>query len=483
MPRSLSLLLMITAWLIGLSLPAVVRADRPHVLFIMTDDQGPWALGRWEGHTHAITPNLDRLFTQSAVLKNCFTPTPVCSPSRASLATSKYGSELGIHDWLNPNVEPKHGLDPSTVTWYELLQRAGYHTGLIGKWHLGLTDAHHPTATGFNYFMGHRGGGWSPKDPTLEKDGKQTKLSGLTTDILTDHAIEFIRNRPQDKPFLLSLHYRAPHAAWLPVAPEDWAPFEKLDPVPPHPDYPGLDTERVKRVTREYLASVHGVDRNVGRLMKFLEDQKLAENTIVIFTSDHGYNMGHNGIWHKGNGHWILKKDALPEGTKNVPAVQRPNMFDMSIRVPAAIRWPGVTRAGQVVDQTITFLDVFPSVCAMAGVEVPRELGVRGRDFTPLLKGKSIPWDNDLYGEYSTKHQTRTHMRMYRTPKWKLVRDLLNPGRDELYDLANDSDERKNLISSDDAKVKQVIADLSQRIEEQMKRLKDPVLTAQSDSH
>ena len=127
--------------------------------------------------------------------------TPVCSPSRASLATSRYGSELGITDWLNPRKEPDAGLNPSTVTWYELLQQAGYHTGLVGKWHLGLLDKFHPTKTGFNYFMGHRGGGWSPDNPTLEKNGANQKFEGLTTDILADHAVEFLKAHPDDRPF------------------------------------------------------------------------------------------------------------------------------------------------------------------------------------------------------------------------------------------------------------------------------------------
>ena len=111
-----------------------------------------------------------------------------------------------------------------------------------------------------------------------------------------------------------------------------------------NPDYPKLDVKKVKQKTREYLASVAGVDRNVGRLLKTLDDLRLADNTIVIFSSDHGYNMGHNGIWHKGNGHWILT--GTPEGTPNVPRRQRPNMYDNSIRVPTAVRWPGVVKPG-----------------------------------------------------------------------------------------------------------------------------------------
>lgn len=449
-------------------------AERPNIVFVMTDDQAPWAVGRYEGKTHADTPNLDRLFGEGVYLPNTFVVTPVCSPSRAALATSRYGSELGITDWLNPRKEPQAGLDPNTTTWYEAVQQAGYHTGLVGKWHLGLTDAHHPTKTGFDHFMGHRGGGWSPNDPTLEKNGEQQKFEGLTTDVLTDHAIEFLDDRPTDKPFLLVLHFRAPHARWLPVAPEDWKPFETLDPRLPHPDYPGLDVARVKRMTREYLASVRGVDRNVGRLTRHLDELGLTGNTVVVYTADHGYNMGHNGIWHKGNGHWVLRKDAQPPATDNVPRGQRPNMYDASLKVPTAVRWPGVVEPGRVERHSVTFLDWYPTMVALAGGQLPAGETIRGRNLVPLLKGEAKDWDDDVYTEYSTKHQSRTHMRCYRTPEWKLVRDFLNPERDELFDLANDPEETTNVIA-EPANAK-VVATLHARIVERMRAIDDPVL-------
>lgn len=464
----------------ALLVAGTVHAKRPNIVFIMTDDQAPWAVGAWKdgglGATHADTPHLARLFKQGVYMPNTFVVTPVCSPSRAALATGRYGSELGITDWINPGKEPKHGLDPKTTTWYESIQEAGYHTALIGKWHLGLTDAHHPTKTGFDYFMGHRGGGWSPNNPTLEKDGKQSKFQGLTTDILTDHAIAHLKEQSNDKPFLLVLHYRAPHARWLPVAPEDWAPFEKLDPKLPHPQYPGLDVPRVKRMMREYLASVRGVDRNVGRVMKTLDELKVADNTLVVFTSDHGYNMGHNGIWHKGNGHWVLKKDALPAATKNVPRGQRPNMYDTSVKVPTAIRWPGVVNQGSTLGETITFLDWFPTLVTIAGGKMPTDVTIRGRDFSPLLRGEKLAnWDNDYYGEYSTKHQSRTHMRCYRTANWKLVVDYLNPERDELFNLKKDPGETTNMLNVKNAEAIRVAAELRGRIVERMKQIGDPV--------
>jgi uncharacterized sulfatase len=448
--------------------------ERPNILFIMTDDQAPWAIGAYDGPTHASTPHLNRLCSEGTYLPNTFVVTPVCSPSRASLAISRYGTEVGITDWLNPRVEPERGLDPATTTWYEVVQSAGYHTGLVGKWHLGLLDQFHPTKTGFDYFMGHRGGGWSPDNPTLEKDGKDQKFTGLTTDILTDHAIGFLEDRPAEKPFLLVLHYRAPHARWLPVAPEDWEPFADLKPTLPHPDYPQLDVGRVERMTREYLASVKGVDRNVGRLLQKLDALELSDNTVVVFTSDHGYNMGHNGIWHKGNGHWVLKKEALPPATDNVPRGQRPNMYDNSLKVPTAIRWPGVTKPGTTITSSVTQLDWFPTMVAIAQGKTPQDKIVRGRNLSALLQGQQQDWDNDVFTTYSTLHQSTTHMRCFRTPQWKLIRDFLNPERDELFDLQNDPEETTNVINNPANQA--IIAQLHERIIQNMQAIDDPVL-------
>lgn len=447
-------------------------ADKPNILFILTDDQAPWAVGV-AGHPHVKTPHMDQLFQSGATLTNAFTTTPVCSPSRAGLMTGRYGSELGITDWINPRLEPELGLDPATTCWTEVLQQQGYTTGLIGKWHLGVPDRFHPTQTGFDYFMGFRAGGTKVKGALLEKDGRDQTFSGFTTDVLTDHAIEFIKHS-QDKPFVCCVHYRAPHAPWLPQPDADWDLFKALDPTIPNPDYPKLDVVKVKQKTREYLGSVHGVDRNVGRLMLTLDVLDLTDNTIVIFTSDHGYNMGHNGIWHKGNGHWILTE--FPPGTENVPDKQRPNMYDNSIRVPCAIRWPGVIQPGTVVENTFSNLDWFPTLLEMAGAKIPANKILRGDSLMPILKRQKIAWDNDFYAEYSTHHQSKTHMRMYRTQKWKLVRDFLNPQRHELYNLEQDPAETTNLIEDDSAQVKAVIDRLHNKILANMREVGDPVL-------
>ena len=460
----------------GMILGSLVSAkgpevQKPNVVFILTDDQAPWALGL-SGHPHADTPHLDKLFKQGMWLKKAYVVTPVCSPSRTSLMTSRYGSELGVTDWIHPRNEPDLGLNPKTVTWTEAMQSAGYRTGLVGKWHLGVPDKFHPTKTGFDYFMGFRTGGNKVIRPTLEVNGKDQQVDGYTYDILTDDALRFI-DRNKDRAFLLCLHYRAPHTAWLPQPDSDRKPFENLDPKIPNPDFPNLDVERVKRMTRDYLGSVKGIDRNVGRVLKHLDQLQLAENTIVVFTSDHGYSMGHNGIWHKGNGHWALKP-APPVTNPNIPRNQRPNMYDNSIFVPTAIRWPGKIAPNSKLDLPVANLDWYPTLLNLTGVPLPKGETIRGRDITPALLGKDIEWPDVCYGEYSTHHQSKTHMRMIRTSNWKLVRDFLNPERDELFDLKNDPAESRNVIGQ--KKNAAVVRELHTQILTRMRAVKDPVL-------
>ena len=170
--------------------------DKPNILFVYTDDQATFTVSSG-GHPHANTPNMDRLVNEGANLVNSFTVTPVCSPSRASLMCSKYGSEVGITDWIHPKTEPDLGLDTKVPTFPVSLKKAGYKTGLVGKWHLGLLDSQHPTLFGFDYFMGNRRGGWTSVNPTLEVDGKDQKFEGLNADVLGDHAVKFLKENKE----------------------------------------------------------------------------------------------------------------------------------------------------------------------------------------------------------------------------------------------------------------------------------------------
>jgi len=468
--------LIIAILAIGITSQLASAGSRPNIVFILTDDQAPFAVAA-AGDERFVTPNIDRIFHAGAHLTNSFVTTPVCSPSRVGLIASRYGTEMGITDWINPRREAMLGLDPQTPTWPKLLAAAGYRNGLFGKWHLGTQDKYHPTQMGYHAFLGIRTGGCAPQDPTLELlDGRVEKMAGYTCDIFTDHALQFIRDQ-SERPFLVSLHFRAPHSPWLPVRPEDWQPFERLDPVIPNPDYPDLDVALIKQRTREYLASVKSVDRNVGRVLALLEQLQLANNTIVIFTSDHGYNLGEHGVWFKGNAVRALTKNP-PQEWKNIPRNRRPNLWDTSLRVPTAVRWPNVIKPSSKVTHTVSNLDWFPTLLAMAGVDLPRDANIRGRDITPLLRGEDVLWDDDLYAEYSMHHGATTHMRGYRTPQWKYMRDFASPGRAELYDLVNDPHEMTNLADSDDSQHVRVKQELEQRILRKMKGLDDPALSS-----
>lgn len=454
----------------ALALSPAALAARPNIIFIYTDDQAYWTLGA-NGNKDIKTPVLDRLCSDGARFTNCFATTPVCSPARASLMTGRYGTEVGITDWLNPKTEPDVGLDPRFVTWPKVLADSGYATALFGKWHLGLLDEHHPTRHGFQTFIGSRGSPREMEDAIFEINGKEVQVPGLLTENVTRYALEYLR-RPHSKPFLMCVHYRNPHSPYIPVAEDIWSYYRQITPV--LPVYPDLDTKQAGEVMRKYLASVAEVDRQVGLILQALDETGLAANTVVIFSSDQGYNVGHHGLWHKGNARWILNSTRGKSG----PEIQRPNLFDSSLRVPAAIRWPGVIARGTTINETISGLDWFPTLLAMAGASVPEGVLVRGHNFLPLLKGERIPWDNDLYVEYSQHHYTTADLRAYRTPEWKLVRDFRNSGKDELYHLARDPEEYRNLIASRDAQVQSALKELNEKLLAAMRETNDPVLRA-----
>jgi uncharacterized sulfatase len=446
----------------GLATPArgADEPRRPNILFLYTDDQARWAVGAY-GNPEVRTPNLDRLAREGVLFGNAFTATPVCSPSRAGLFTSRLPTQVQIDDWINPNTEPDLGLSPSEVTWPELLKAHGYATGLFGKWHLGTQPRFHPSRVGYDHFFGFLGGGNRPIDPILEVEGKETQLRGSLPDLLVDDALRFLEAH-RSGPFLLSLHFRAPHAPYAPVPEPDSAPFRDLDPT--IPDIPGLPVERVKSLTREYYASIHSVDRNIGRLLDRLDALGLAENTIVLFSSDHGYMIGHHGLWHKGNATWLI------EGKKG----RRPNMFDDSIRVPLLVRWPSVVRPGSRIDHVVSNLDIFPTVLDLVGLGVPENLQIEGRSAAPWLRGESVPWDETLFGQYDMHHGQVARMRMLRTPDWKLIRHFESDGQDELYDLKSDPGERNNLAGSEEYRSR--FERLDARLHEKMAAVLDPLL-------
>jgi uncharacterized sulfatase len=422
---------------------------RLNIVSIVTDDQSSWGMGAY-GNADARTPVLDRLAREGVLFRNAFVTTPVCSPSRAGFLTGRYGTELGIRDWISPEEGAGgRGLPPGTPTWPAILQQHGWRTALFGKWHLGRGPRSHPSAFGIERFFGFLDGGSTPMDPTLEVEGREQTLKGSLPDLLTDEAIRFV-TESRDRPFALLLHFRAPHLPYGPVPEEDRAALRDVDPS--LPDVRGIDRDQVRTWTRDHLASIHSVDRNVGRLLEALDRLGLTGRTIVLFTSDNGYNIGHHTLHTKGNGYWIAGGVAGPP---------RPNMFDTSLRVPLVLRGPGIPVSREFA-QSVTQLDTLPTVLGLLGVALPPGLVQHGSDFSPLLRGGAVPWRDTVFGEFDMHHYTLARMRMIRTTRHKLVRYLGTSFQDELYDLGEDPGETRNLYRNESASV--VRADLEARL-------------------
>jgi uncharacterized sulfatase len=448
-----------------LAAPAHSQTKKLNIIVITTDDQARWSLGCY-GNKESKTPNMDTLARDGAKFLNAFTATPVCSPSRASFLTGRYGTQVKITDWINPKeAQGGLGIPRDVTTWMTVLQRAGYTTGLIGKWHLGMLPEFHPTKHGFDHFMGFLGGGNTPMNPTLEVKGKEEKLKGSLPDLLADDAIDFVKKH-KDRPFALMLNFREPHAPYAPTPTVDADPFKNLDPT--IPQFPGLNVKRAKQLTRDYYASVHSVDRNLGRLLAMLDELGLRESTIIVFTSDHGYMIGHHGLWHKGNATWLV------EGREKE---RRPNMFDHALQVPLLIRWPGVVKGGSQVKQMVSNIDTFASVLGMLHVDRPKGYKQEGMDFSGLLRpgGEKLAWRNAVFAQYDPHNGLDAQMRSIRTERWHLVRQYKKTGQpDELFDLQDDPEELRNLY--DDAKREKVRAQLQGRLTEWMRSVDDPLL-------
>jgi choline-sulfatase len=451
----------ILAMLIGGLMCSMAQAEtRPNIITIVTDDQGQWAMGAY-GNSEIHTPAMDRIANEGALFDNAVVVTPVCSPARATWFTGRYPTELGITDWIS-EAEWSIGMGLDDPTWAEVLQDNGYMTAMIGKWHLGTHEQYHPTNKGFDYFMGFLGGGNKPMDATLEVDGKEQLVKGPLPDVLMDATLEWLETVGKN-PFALSLHFRAPHLRYTPVPESDSAHYTDLDPT--IPSFQGINEEVVKKSTKEYYGSISSVDRNIARLLHRLDERGLMKNTIVLFTSDHGYNEGRHGVTTKGNGHWWAG---------GVRGPKRPNMFDSSLKVPLAIRWPGVVKPGMRLDTMVSNLDMYRTVLGMAGLEVPDGVSPHGMDFTPVLRGEMFE-DRDLFGQYDLHNSGLAYMRMIRTEDYKYIRFFHANGMDEFYDLKNDPDEEINLIRTGKAPEK-TLAKLQAKLLEHMTAINDPLL-------
>ena len=423
---------------------------RPNVLFILSDDQGAWALG-CAGNREIKTPVLDQLAETGIRFENFFCTSPVCSPARASLLTGDIPSQHGVHDWIRVGSMPPERIDylagQTLIT--DVLAADGYRCGLVGKWHLGASDV---PRLGFVKWFAHQSGmGPYYKAPMVD-ERKPCIVDGYITDVLGDVAEEFVRGESrQEAPFWLSLTFTAPHYPWIDSHPKEFTDmyadcaFESCPEEPPHPWFIGgkAATDRGLRERRPsligYFAAVSAMDAAIGRVLAELERQGLAQSTLVIFMSDNGMNCGHHGIWGKGNG------------------TSPPNMYDTSVKVPCIVAQPGRIPAGRVAREMLSGYDVFPTLLDHLGVAFDAGRPKPGQSFRPLLDGQSLRGDREVvvYDEYGPA-------RMVRTERWKYVHRYPD-GPHELFDLAADAGERTNLI--DAASAQPTVTDLRGRLE------------------
>ena len=424
-----------------------MKQEKPNILFILTDDQGAWAM-RCAGNTDIHTPNLDRIASQGYRFENFFCASPVCSPARASLLTGRIPSAHGVQDWIRFGNLDRDGLkkeireDPyylceekpiqyleGMLTYTDVLKENGYTCALSGKWHLGdsMTPQH-----GFDkWFTIGRGGCYYNKADIVE-NGEISFENRYITNVITDKALSYLEEfRTQDNPFYLSVHYTAPHSPWE----EDQHPGEYIEmyrdcgftatpdlPVHPNqiPSAPSGTGEVRKSLLRGYYAAITAMDADVGRLLDKLEALGIAEDTIVMFMADNGMNMGHHGIWGKGNGTFPF------------------NMYDTAVKVPFLVSWPGHYPSGVVCRRMCSQYDFFQTLLDMVGIRRQLPDGLPGRSFADVFDGNTEKAGAVVvYDEYGPT-------RMIRTEEWKYI--CRSPyGPDELYHLSEDPEENNNL--------------------------------------
>ncbi len=469
----------------GLLSGAVLR--RPNIIFILTDDHAYGELSCY-GSRILKTPNMDRLATEGARFDNCFVTNSLCAPSRATILTGAYSHINGVRGNSEDPRKAEH-LNPRVPTFPQLLQKAGYRTGIVGKWH--LSD----DPVGFDTWRVLPGQGVY-NDPEFIEQGTVRRYSGYVTDITTDMALEFLESAG-DGPFCLLYQHKAPHRPFTP-APRHMGLFRDIE--IPHPktydddyatrriagqavdmrfdvslagDYPDLPaglSQREKknwifqRFVKDHHRAVVGVDEGIGRVLDYLDRHKLTEDTMVIYTTDNGFFLGEHG--------WYDKRF----------------MYEPSLRVPLLIRYPRMVRSATLASAMALNLDLAPTILNIAGLPVPGTM--QGRSLSPILQGKTPPdWRQSIYYTYYenswaeskapgatprsqllTPHRVVPH-RGVRTDRHKLIQYYGEGDYWELFDLKTDPDELNNIYG--DPRSARVVADLKRELNRLRRQFKD----------
>lgn len=429
-------------------------AKSPNFVFFLTDDQ------RWDGMSCAgnpviKTPNMDRIAQQGIRFENMFVTTSLCGPSRASFLTGKYVHNHGVRR----NGE---GLSKDQVTFPEMLKQAGYETAFIGKWH----NTDQGKDRGFDYTFGFKGQGRYNNPIISENFGPEKEYEGYVTDILTNHAIQFLE-KGHEKPFCLLLWFKAPHRSWIPAKRFEDLYKDMTMPEPPtfHDDYQGRpdaikntdmrigdfdDVPDLDTFLKSYYRTLAGVDENVGRVLDVLDRLDLTDETVVAYSGDNGFFLGEH--------HFFDKR----------------LMYEPSIRVPLLVRYPKMIKPGSTNQELVLNVDVGPTILDLAGVAIPPD--VDGKSVKSLLQGISVPWRKDFlyeYYEYPAVHSVRKN-RGVRTKRWKYIHYFEEPEEFELYDIQNDPEEMNNLYGN--PAYQDVVAQLRERLNELRRELHDPDL-------
>lgn len=356
---------------------AAHAANRPNMVIIMCDDLGYGDLACY-GHPMIKTPRLDQLAKEGMRLTDCYGSSPICSPSRAGLMTGRTPTRSGIVTWIDPN-NPMH-LRRNEVTLGQLLRKGGYHTCHVGKWHVtghfNQKDQPQPGELGYDHFYStFNNASPSHENPiNFVKDGKKVgPLEGYSCQIVVNEAIRWLeKDRRKEDPFFLHLCFHEPHEQ---IA----SPQDLVDQYP----------EATKKGEALYYANVTNIDRAVGRMVDALDQMNLADDTLVFFTSDHGpeiHNLYPNA--------WRSHGSSKPfRGMKRY-------VTEGGIRVPGILRWKGRIAAGQTVAEPVCGIDILPTFCELAGVELPKDRAFDGASIVPLLSGQPVKRSQPLFWHY-----------------------------------------------------------------------------------
>jgi arylsulfatase A-like enzyme len=420
------------------ALPA--KAGQPNILIILTDDQGYNDVSAY-GPSDTVTPHIDRLAKEGMFFPNMRANCTVCSPSRAALLTGRYPDRVGVPGVIRTRREDSWGyLNPSVPTLADELRKAGYHTALIGKWHLGLESPNLPNLRGFDLFHGFLGDMMDSYTTHLRHGINYMRLNaetvepkGHATDVFTDWAVSYLRERVKnpERPFFLYLAYNAPHSPIEP--PAEWLARVKAR-------APQLSEKRAKCV-----ALVEHLDAGIGRVLDALDETGMASDTLVAFVSDNG--------------------GSLPEGNCNVPwRGGKQSHYDGGLRVPFMIRWPGVVKPGSRCEYAGLSFDLFPTGLEASGSKIPD--GLDAVSLMPLLKGMALTGARELYfvrREGGVKYGGKSYEALI-CGDWKLLQnDPYSPL--ELYNIKNDPQETRNLAAEDVKRVSELSAVLRTHIQ------------------